>query len=574
MKHFDTLNNNLEVLYENLLDIEDTRDENGKLTPSQQSKLKTIRKDVAYYESARGLALRKLKDKISSEDYDGLEKSVTTRATHAAEDRKFNNPEPKTPKLVKYSDLKPLLASLDDELLPTTPPDDFDPNSTNPVQRDASWQRIRLEHASKHQLVKVDGRLDARHLTDGEAGPGHRTLHKQQAIIDMKDGESILVQNLPEKDDNYISYGIVTKHDGIAIYSQLSEEDFKALDSKTITTEDLPSSVTNHIKEIGNLKQEVSGTRLKNIDFTAVVILDRKEFKEINGKKADIGADVVSSNPLSPDSVGVLTIYGYDRTTNRQLLRHEWGHQASKLLQQDTAVNIGSDDVMESRKENIRIFSNTPAYSVHDLRISETEDWKQAIESDKQTSSQFEFAKHGHIGEIIGGADGVTEYGSTSSEEDLAESIAIYLAARARPSGDWRIGTTADGRNISYGEMFPARFKLLNEIFDGKPEDTAEVNAPDLSGRPIITLDSPPQSTGRPTIPVSPTAGRPNIPSPSTRPIIKLTNASSLNSTSSTRDILKALDNNMSAEDIAEATGMSLNFILDIIEKRNNRLGV
>jgi hypothetical protein len=40
------------------------------------------------------------------------------------------------------------------------------------------------------------------------------------------------------------------------------------------------------------------------------------------------------------------------------------------------------------------------------------------------------------------------------------------------------------------------------------------------------------------------------------------------------RDILKALDNNMSAEDIAEATGMSLNFILDIIEKRNNRLGV
>jgi hypothetical protein len=148
------------------------------------------------------------------------------------------------------------------------------------------------------------------------------------------------------------------------------------------------------------------------------------------------------------------------------------------------------------------------------------------------------------------------------------------MEARARPTGDWRIGTTADGRHISYGEMFPARFKLLNEIFDGKPEDTAEVNAPDLSGRPIITLDSPPQSTGRPTIPVSPTAGRPNIPSPSTRPIIKLTNASSLNSTSSVRDILKALDNNMSAEDIAEATGMSLNFILDIIEKRNNRLGV
>ena len=573
MKHFDTLNNNLEVLYENILDIEDTRDENGKLTPSQQSKLKTIRKDVAYYESARGLALRKLKDKISSEDYDVLEKSVTTRATNSAPDKEFGNPVSRT-KLVKYGDLKPLLASLDDELLPTTPPDDFDPNSTNPVQRDASWQRIRLEHASKHELVKVDGKLDARDLTNGELGRGYESLHTQQAIVDMKDGESILVQNLPVGDENHSPYGIVTKHNGQAIYSDLSEEDFKALDSKTISTDNLPDSVTTYIKAIDTLKQQISGTRLKNIDFTAVYILDRDVTKEINDKTYNIGGSVIGFSPAAPESEGTLTLNGLDMPSHRSLVRHEWGHRVSQMLQEDAAVSIGSDDVMESRKENIRTFSKTPTYSVHDLKISDTNDWKDAIESDKQTSSQFELAKHGYTKEILGGADGVTEYGSNNREEDLAEAIAIYMEARARPTGDWRIGTTADGRHISYGEMFPARFKLLNEIFDGKPEDTAEVNPPDLSGRPIITLDSPPQSTGRPTIPVSPTAGRPNIPSPSTRPIIKLTNASSLNSTSSVRDILKALDNNMSAEDIAEATGMSLNFILDIIEKRNNRLGV
>ena len=573
MKHFDTLNNNLEVLYENLLDIEDTRDENGKLTPSQQSKLKTIRKDIAYYESARGLALRKLKDKISSEDYDGLEKSVTTRATNSAPDKEFGNPVSRT-KLVKYGDLKPLLASLDDELLPTTPPDDWAPDLTDPVKRDTSWQKIRLEHASKHQLTKVDGKLDARHLSNGESGPGYQSLHAQQAIIDMKDGESILVQNLPVGDENHSPYGIVTKHNGRAIYSDLSEEDFKALDSKTISTENLPDSVTTYIKAIDTLKQQVSGTRLKNIDFTAVYILDRSATKEMNGKIYNIGGFVISFNPLAPESQGTLTLNGLDMPGHESLVRHEWGHRVSQMLLEDAAVSIGSDDVMESRKENIRTFSKTPTYSVHDLRISDTNDWKDAIESDKQTSSQFEFAKHGYTKEILGGAEGVTEYGTTNREEDLAEAIAIYMAARIRPSGDWRIGTTADGRNVSYGEMFPARFKLLNEIFDGKPEDTAEVNPPDLSGRPIITLDSPPQSTGRPTIPVSPTAGRPNIPSPSTRPIIKLTNASSLNSTSSVRDILKALENNMSAEDIAEATGMSLNFILDIIEKRNNRLGV
>jgi hypothetical protein len=573
IKHFNTLNSNLEVLYEHILDIEDTRDENGKLTPSQQSKLKTIKKDVAYYESARGLALRKLKDKISSEDYDGLEKSVTTRATNSAADKEFGNPVSKT-KLVKYGDLKPLLASLDDELLPTTPPDDFDPNSTNPGQRDASWQRIRLEHARKHELVKVDGKLDARHLSNGELGSGYESLHAQQAIVDMKDGESILVQNLPVGDENHSPYGIVTKHNGRAIYSDLSEEDFKTLDSKTISTDNLPDSVTTYIKAIDTLKQQVSGTRLKNIDFTAVYILDRDATKDINGKTYNIGGFVIGFSPAAPESEGTLTLNGLDMPSHRSLVRHEWGHRVSQMLQEDAAVSIGSDDVMESRKENIRTFSKTPTYSVHDLKISDTNDWKDAIESDKQTSSQFELAKHGHTKEIQGGLDGVTEYGTTNREEDLAEAIAIYMEARARPTGDWRIGTTADGRHISYGEMFPARFKLLNEIFDGKPEDTAEVNAPDLSGRPIITLDSPPQSTGRPTIPVSPTAGRPNIPSPSTRPIIKLTNASSLNSTSSVRDILKALDNNMSAEDIAEATGMSLNFILDIIEKRNNRLGV
>ena len=573
MKHFDTLNNNLEVLYENLLDIEDTRDENGKLTPSQQSKLKTIRKDIAYYESARGLALRKLKDKISSEDYDGLEKSVTTRATNSAPDKEFGNPVSRT-KLVKYGDLKPLLASSDDELLPTTPPDDWAPDLTDPVKRDTSWQKIRLEHASKHQLTKVDGKLDARHLSNGESGPGYQSLHAQQAIIDMKDGESILVQNLPVGDENHSPYGIVTKHNGRAIYSDLSEENFKALDSKTISTDNLPDSVTTYIKAIDTLKQQVSGTRLKNVDFTAVYILDRSATKEMNGKIYNIGGFVISFNPLAPESQGTLTLNGLDMPGHESLVRHEWGHRVSQMLLEDAAVSIGSDDVMESRKENIRTFSKTPTYSVHDLRISDTNDWKDAIESDKQTSSQFEFAKHGYTKEILGGAEGVTEYGTTNREEDLAEAIAIYMAARIRPSGDWRIGTTADGRNVSYGEMFPARFKLLNEIFDGKPEDTAEVNPPDLSGRPIITLDSPPQSTGRPTIPVSPTAGRPNIPSPSTRPIIKLTNASSLNSTSSVRDILKALENNMSAEDIAEATGMSLNFILDIIEKRNNRLGV
>ena len=573
MKHFDTLNSNLEVLYENLLDIEDTRDENGKLTPSQQSKLKTIRKDVAYYESARGLALRKLKDKISSEDYDGLEKSVTTRATNSAADKEFGNPVSRT-KLVKYSDLKPLPASLDDELLPTTPPDDWAPDLTDPVKRDTSWQKIRLEHASKHQLTKVDGKLDARHLNNGEFGPGYESLHTQQAIVDMKDGESILVQNLPVGDENHSPHGIVTKHNGRAIYSDLSEEDFKALDSKTISTDNLPNSVTNYIKQMDTLKQQVSGTRLENIDFTAVYILDRDVTKEINGKKYNIGAFVVGFSPAAPESEGTLTLNGLDMSGNRTLVRHEWGHRVSQMLQEDAAVSIGSNDVIESRKENIRTFSNTPAYSVHDLKISDTNDWKDAVASDKQTSSQFELAKHGHNSEILGGADGVTEYGSNNREEDFAEALAIYMEARARPSGDWRIGTTADGRHISYGEMFPARFKLLNEIFDGKPEDTAEVNAPDLSGRPIITLDSPPQSTGRPTIPVSPTAGRPNIPSPSTRPIIKLNNTPSLNSTSSTRDILKALDNNMSAEDIAEATGMSLNFILDIIEKRNNRLGV
>lgn len=569
IKHFDTLNSNLEVLYEHILDIEDTRDENGKLTPSQQSKLKTIRKDVAYYESARGLALRKLKDKISSEDYDGLEKSVTTRATNSAADKEFGNPVSKT-KLVKYGDLKPLLASLDDELLPTTPPNDFDPNSTNPGQRDASWQRIRLEHASKHELVKVDGKLDARHLSNGELGLGYESLHNQQAIVDMRDGESILVQNLPVGDENHSPHGIVTKHNGRAIYSDLSEEDFKALDSKTISTDNLPNSITTYIKQMDTLKQQVSGTRLENIDFTAVYILDREITKEINGKKYNIGAFVIGFSPLAPESEGALTLNGLDMSGNRTLVRHEWGHRVSQMLQEDAAVSIGSDDVIESRKENIRTFSKTPAYSVHDLKISDTNDWKDAIASDKQTSSQFELVKHGHNSEILGGVDGVTEYGSNNREEDFAEALAIYMEARARPTGDWRIGTTADGRNISYEEMFPARFKLLNEIFDGKAEDSA----PDFSGRPIITLDSPPQSTGRPTIPVSPTAGRPNIPSPSTRPVIKLNNTSSLNSTSSVRDVLKALDNNMSAEDIAEATGMSLNFILDIIEKRNNRLGV
>jgi hypothetical protein len=180
--------------------------------------------------------------------------------------------------------------------------------------------------------------------------------------------------------------------------------------------------------------------------------------------------------------------------------------------------------------------------------------------------------------------DGVTEYGTSNQEEDFAEALSRYGKARHRPEGDWVIGETADGRRVTYQEMFPARFKVLNELFDGKTEG----DTPDLSGRPLITLDSPPQpastgrptipvsptagrptisrpTTGRPTIPVSPTTGRPNIPRPTVRPTIRLNDGPR-----STQDILDMASNNMSAEDIAKATGMSLNAVLNIIKKDNS----
>jgi hypothetical protein len=99
--------------------------------------------------------------------------------------------------LLKENELDDISKEVESRKLPSTPPDNWGLNFPTQV-REEEWARNVIRHEKLNEVINIDGKLDARGLTRGVSGlPGHTSLHTQQAVLDLPDGKSILIKNLP-----------------------------------------------------------------------------------------------------------------------------------------------------------------------------------------------------------------------------------------------------------------------------------------------------------------------------------------------------------------------------------------